>query len=145
MGTTVQVGRDFGVYWTSGANDVHGLCAHKFASGAKMGLVNVLSYTVEHNTEVYHGAGRRQGWGIKAGAYDLTVHLEGLWLDSGSKAFFQKEVAKTGALAAFAIAFSGTEKGIAFSGCRLGTFEFEVNADGWATETVDIPALVLME
>jgi len=140
---TVQVGRDFTVYYAEG-DDIHGLVGHDFASGTQIGLVNVLSYTQEHNVDVYHGVGKREGWGIKAGAYDVSAHLEGLWIDSGALGFFMDQSLVTGALTPFAIAFSGTDRGIAFSGCRLGTYDAEINSDGWATNTVDIPALVVV-
>lgn len=139
---TVQVGRDFTVYYATGT-DISPLYGHDFASGTQIGLVNLLSYTTEHNVEVYHAVGKREGWGIKAGAYDVTAHLEGLWIDSGAMGFFIGETSDTGALTAFCLAFSGTAKGLAFSGCRLGTFDAEINAEGWATATVDIPALTM--
>jgi hypothetical protein len=139
---SVQVGRDFTVYYATGG-DAHGLYEHDFASGIQIGHVNLLSYTAEQNVEVYHGVGKREGWGIKAGAYDVTAHLEGLWIDSGAVQFFIGETTDTGALTSFAIGFSGTDRGMTFSGCRVGTFDAEINAEGWATATVDIPALTL--
>lgn len=138
---TTQVGQDLTVYYATGG-EIASFVNHQFASGSKIGLVNLMSYTAEHNVEVYYGAGKREGWGIKAGQYSLTAHLEGLWIDSGAQKFFLGEAEKTGALTAFALGASGTEKGIVFSGCRQGTFDAEFSADGWATQTVDIPALV---
>jgi len=145
MGTTVQVGQDFTVYWATGTK-LHGLVnSHDFASGMKIGHVNNLSYTVEHNVDVYHAVGKREGWGIKAGAYDVTVDMDGLWIDSGAQGWFLGQSIETGALMAFGIAFSGSEKGIGFSGCRLGTYDAEIASDGWATSTVSVPALVVLE
>jgi len=143
MGNTVQVGRDMTVYYQTGAKIVN-LGHHAFASGITVGLVNNLSYTVEHNVEVYHGAGKREGWGIKAGALDVTAHLDGLWLDSGAHQFFIDESAKSGALLAFAIGFSGSDKGVVFSGCRMGTFDVTISSDGWVTDGIDITALLVM-
>jgi len=140
---SVQVGQDFDVYYArSGAID--SLINHKFASGVKIGFVNNLSYTVEHNVEGYAGVGKREPWGMKAGAYGVTMNLEGLWIDSGAQAFFLAQSVVTGALTTFAIAFSGTDKGVAFSGCRVGTYDAEISADGWATSTLDIPAIVVV-
>jgi hypothetical protein len=141
---SVQVGQDFNVYYTSTAADINGLVGHKFASGTLIGFVNNLSYTVEHNVEGYGGVGKREPWGIKEGAYGVTINLEGLWIDSGAQSFFLAQSMVSGALTPFAIAFSGTDKGVAFSGCRVGTFDAEISADGWATSTVDIPAIVVL-
>lgn len=142
MGTKVQVGRDLTVYYQTGAK-IANVVNHAFGSGIKVGLVNNLSYTIEHNVEVYHGAGKREGWGIKAGALDVTAHLDGLWIDSGAHQFFINESKKSGALMAFGLAFSGTERGIVFSGCRMGTFDVTFAADGWATDGIDITALLV--
>jgi len=139
---SVQVGQDMIVYFQTGTN-IASLVNHQFASGIRVGLVNNLTYTAEHNVEVYYGAGKREGWGIKAGRYDLTTHLEGLWIDSGAHSFFLGESSKTGALTAFALGFSGSDKGVVFSGCRVGTFDVNFDSDGWATDTIDIPALVI--
>ena len=140
---TVQVGRDINVYFASGSK-YHGLAVHKFASGYRIGFANNFSYSVEENVEVYHAPGKREGWGIKPGAYDVTVSLEGLWVDSGAQKFFLAEAKNTGALTAFAMGVTGTAKGVTFSGCRMGTHNAEFTADGWATETVDITALVTL-
>jgi hypothetical protein len=120
---------------------MNGLYGHKYASGTRIGFVNNLSYTVEENTEVYHGAGRRYGWGIKGGALDVTVSLDGLWLDSGAQRFFLAETERTGALTAFVLGATGTDRGVTFSGCRVGTLDVEFAADGWATQSVDVIAL----
>lgn len=141
---TEQVGKDITVYYaTSGAT--HGkyanLVNHAFASGEAIGFCNIMSYTVEENVEGYMGAGRRYPWGIKAGGLECTVHLEGLWVDSGAQQFFINESARTGALTGFAIGASGTEQGVVFSGCRMGTLDVEFDAEGWCTQTVDITAL----
>ncbi len=137
----VQVGKDVTVYYSTGAK-YGSLCNHTFASGDAIGFANLMSYTVEENVEVYKGAGRRSGWGIKGGAIECTVHLEGLWVDSGAQQFFINETLKSGALTAFAIGASGTEQGVVFSGCRIGTLDVEFDAEGWCTETVDITALM---
>lgn len=142
MGNTVQVGRDFTIYYATGSK-IHGLFGHKFASGTRIGFLNNLSYTAEHNTEVYHGVGKREGWGIKEGALDVTLHLEGLWIDSGAHTFFLNQSERSGALTAFAIGFSGSDRGLAASGARLGTLDVDISSDGWATKTVDIPVLVI--
>ena len=145
MGNTVQVGRDLDVYYANVGADITAMVKHIFASAAKIGLVNTLSMTVDHDVQVYHGAGKREGWGIRAGAYDVTAYLEGLWLDSGAQGFFMSQsmgVGATGALTPFAIGFSGLEKGIVFSGCRMNSWELEFDAEGWATNTIDIIALV---
>ncbi len=144
---TVQVGKDVTVYFaTSGAGDgvYSSLVNHTFASGVPIGFCNRMSYTAEGNVEVYRGAGRRYGWGIKGGALDYTIHLEGLWVDSGAQRFFANESARSGALTPLAIGASGLEQGIVFSGCRMGTLEVEFDAEGWATQTVDIPALMII-
>ena len=141
---SVQVGQDFDVYWATGSKQAS-LVGHVFASGDKVGFVNLLSYTVEHNVEGYHGTGKREPWGMKAGAYDVTAHLEGLWIDSGAQSFFLGQQSETGALTTFCIGFSGSDKGLAFSGCRTGTIDAEITADGWATNTVDVPAIVVLE
>lgn len=144
MGSTVQVGRDLDLYIvTSNGAKFTGLMNHSFASGSKIGLVNVLSATIEHDVQVYHGAGRRHGWGIRAGAYDVTAHLEGLWIDSGAQGFFTSQAMATGALQAFVMGLSGTEQGHVFSGCRMASYELEFDAEGWATNTVDIMALTM--
>lgn len=140
---TVQVGRDFSVYWATGSK-IHGLCAHYFASGQAIGFVSNLSYTIEQNVDKYHGLGKREPWGIKEGAYDATAHLEGLWVDSGAQKFFIRQSKATGALTVFAIGCSGSDVGVAFSGCRVGTFDSELTNDGWATETIDIPAIKIL-
>jgi len=140
---TVQVGKDITIYYASGTN-YHGLAAHIFGSGTRIGFVSNMSYSIEQNVEVYHAPGRRYGWGIKGGAHDVSVHLDGLWVATGALALFTTEANKTGALTAFALGASGTDQGIAFSGCRLGTYDGEFTADGWATEVVDIPALVAL-
>ena len=142
---TVQVGKDVTVYFaTTGVS--HGvyasLAAHKFTDGEALGFCNIMSYTVEQNVETYKGAGRRYGWGIKGGALEYTVHLEGLWVDSGAQQFFINESERSGALSAFALGASGTEQGVVFSGCRMGTLDVEFDAEGWCTETVDIVALM---
>jgi len=144
-GETVQVGKDVTVYYaTSGTT--HGvyksLVNHTFASGEAIGFCNLMSYTVEGNVEVYKGAGRRYGWGIKGGAVECTVHLEGLWVDSGSQQFFINESERSGALTGFAIGASGDDRGTVFSGCRVATLDVEFDAEGWCTETVDIIALM---
>lgn len=139
---SVQVGQDFDVYWATGTK-INGLVGHKFASGTKIGFVNNLSYTIEHNVEGYQGVGKREPWGMKAGAYGVTMSLEGLWIDSGAQSFYLAQTLVTGALTVFSIAFSGTDKGVSFSGCRVGTYDAEISADGWATNTVDIPAIVV--
>lgn len=138
---TVQVGKDIDVYFASGA-DYNGLVGHKFASGIKVGFANIMSYSIEHNVERYMAPGRRYGWGIKGGGIECEIHLEGLWVDSGAQQFFLNESERSGSLTAFAIGGSGTERGVAFSGCRLGSIDVEFDAEGWATESVDIPALL---
>jgi len=140
--STVQVGRDFTLYWATGS-DMGALYKKTFSSGTAIGLVNNLSYTVEEGTEVYHGAGKREAWGIKAGAKDVTVHLEGLWVDSGIQKFFLNEIKSSGNLTSFVLGASGTDKSITFSGCRLGTFDANIDADGWATETIDLLAIMI--
>jgi len=139
---TVHVGRDFTLYWASGA-DGDSLYRKVFASGTPIGLVNVLGYTQEEGTASYHGAGKREPWGIKAGAKDLTVHLEGLWVDSGIQQFFLNEAKATGALTSFVLGASGVDTSITFSGCRLNTFDANIDSEGWATETVDLIAILL--
>ena len=140
---TVQVGRDFDVYWATGSK-MHGLCAHVFASGTPIGFVSTLSYTIEQNVDRYFGVGKREAWGTKEGAYEATAHFEGLWIDSGAQRFFLNQSMVTGALTVFAIGCSGTDKGIAFSGCRTGTYDAELSNDGWATTTVDVPAIKIL-
>ena len=143
MGTTVQVGQDMVVYWNTGADGRHMYSVHKFASGNKVGLVNNLSYTVDEGLDSYHGVGRRFPWGMKGGAIDVTLHLEGLWIDSGAQEFILDQVARTGALLSWNIGFSGTEKGVVFSGCRIASFDANFDADGWATQTVDFGAIMI--
>ena len=126
--STIQVGRDFTLYWATGS-DRGSLYSKKFASGTAIGLVNNLSYTVDEGTEAYHGAGKREPWGIKAGAKGLTVHLEGLWVDSGIQAFFLAQAKSTGGLTSFALGASGTDKSITFSGCRLNTFDANIESE----------------
>lgn len=138
---TIQVGKDVTVYYSTGAK-YGSLCGHTFASGDAIGFCNLMSYTVEENVETYKGAGRRYGWGIKGGALEYTVHLEGLWIDSGAQQFFENESERSGALTAFAMGASGAEKGVVFSGCRMGTLDVEFDAEGWCTQTVDIVALM---
>ena len=138
---TVQVGRDVDVYFATGS-DYHGLVAHKFGSGIKVGFANNFTYDIDHGTEVYMAPGRRYGWGIKAGGIEVTVHLEGLWVDSGAQQFFHAQGQRSGSLTAFAIGATGTEQGVAFSGCRLSTLGVEFDAEGWCTQDVDITALV---
>ena len=144
MGSTVQVGRDLDVYIvTSASAKMTSFLTHRFGSGAKIGLVNTLSISVDHDVQIYHGAGRRQGWGSRAGAYDVTAHLEGLWIDSGAQGFFTSQAFATGALRAFAFGCSGTEQGYVFSGCRMTSYELEFDAEGWATNSMDITTLVM--
>ena len=138
----VQVGKDVTVYYSATTANYAGLVNHTFASGQPIGFCNLMSYTVEENVETYKGAGRRYGWGIKGGALEYTVHLEGLWVDSGAQQFFMNEAARSGSLTGFAIGASGTEQGVVFSGCRMGTLDVEFDAEGWCTETVDIVALM---
>ena len=138
---TYQVGADVTVYWATGS-DYGSLCNHAFGSGTALGCANIMSYTVEEGTEGYYGAGRRYPWGIKGGQIEVTVHLEGLWIDENAWQFWENQAEATGALTAFAIGATGSTKGVVFSGCRLGSFEVEFDAEGWCTETVDIPALL---
>jgi len=138
---TVQVGRDVDLYYAIG-NSIHGLVSHKFGSGIRIGFVNNMTYDIEHNVEKYTAPGRRYGWGIKAGALDVTINLEGLWVDSGAQQLFHNEAEKSGALTAFAIGASGTDKGIAFSGCRMNSVSIEFDSEGWCTQNVEIPALL---
>jgi len=139
---TTQVGKDVTVYYSATTAKYGSLCRHTFASGDALGFCNLMSYTAEGSVEVYRGAGRRYGWGIKGGALEYTVHLEGLWVDSGAQQFFINESQRSGALTAFAIGASGTEQGVVFSGCRMGTLDIEFDAEGWCTQTVDIVALM---
>ena len=140
--STIQVGRDFTLYWATGA-DAGALYRKAFTSGTAIGLVNNLSYTVEEGTESYHGAGKREAWGIKAGAKDITVHLEGLWVDSGIQEFFLDQAKSVVGLTPFALGASGTDKSITFSGCRMSTFDGNIDSEGWATETVDLVAILI--
>jgi len=142
MVVVTQVGKDIDIYWATGTQYT-GLISHKFASGMRIGFANLMSYSVEHNVEKYNAPGRRTPWGQKPGAYDLTIHIEGLWMPTGALNMFQSQSAATGSLKAFALAVSGTNNAIAFSGCQLSTFDVEFDAEGWATETVDIPALTI--
>jgi hypothetical protein len=103
-----------------------------------------LSYTINQNVDKYFGLGKREAWGTKEGAYECTAHLEGLWVDSGAQRFFIAQSKATGSLTAFAIGCSGTDRGFAFSGCRVGTFDSEITEDGWATETIDMPAIKIL-
>jgi len=138
---TVQVGKDVDIYYATGTK-YHGLAAHYFGSGIRIGFANNVSYDINHNVETYRAPGRRYGWGIKAGGIEVTVNLEGLWVDSGAQQFFHNQAEKTGSLTAFAIGASGTDKGIAFSGCRMGSLGVEFDSEGWCTQTVEIPALL---
>jgi len=140
-GETVQVGKDVNIYYATGAQ-YNGLVAHDFASGIRIGFASNFSYDVEHNVEVYSAPGRRYGWGIKAGKIEVTINLEGLWIDSGAQQFFTNESMKSGSLMAFAIGASGTDQGMVFSGCRFTNIGVEFDAEGWATQAVSIPALL---
>jgi len=139
--TYIQVGKDVNVYFASGTN-YHGLAAHTFASGTIIGFANNFTYDIDHGTEVYMAPGRRYGWGIKGGGIEVTLHLDGLWVDSGAQQFFHNEAERTGSLTAFAIGATGSDKGICFSGCRLSSLGVEFDSEGWCTQTVDIAALV---
>ena len=144
MGSTVQVGRDLDIYIvSSNSAAMTSFLTHEFGSGAKIGLVNTLSVTIDHDVQIYRGAGRRHGWGSRAGAYDVTAHLEGLWIDSGAQGFFTSQALATGALRGFSLGCSGTEQGYVFSGCRMGTYELSFDAEGWATNTIDVTALTM--
>ena len=138
---SVQVGKDVDIYYATG-NSYNGLVAHKFASGTRIGFANNFSYDIDHGVERYMAPGRRYGWGIKAGGLEVTINLEGLWIDSGAQQFFHNEAERSGALTAFALGASGTDKGIAFSGCRLNSANIEFDSEGWCTQTVEIPALL---
>jgi len=139
---TVQVGKDVNIYYATTAGGYTGLMNHKFASGIRIGFASNLSYDVEHNVETYIAPGRRYGWGIKGGAIEVSVNIEGLWVDSGAQQFFANESLKTTALTAFGLGASGTDNGVVFSGCRLTSISVEFDAEGWATQNVEIPALL---
>jgi len=142
MATIVQVGKDFTVFWTTGSQ-MGSLYSGNIASGAKVGLVGTLSYTADLGTESYHGAGKREPWGIEGGPIDVTVHLDSLWIDSGAQGFLIDQTEATGGLTSFVLLASGSETKIAFSGCKLDSFDGEFDAEGWATETLDLLAITL--
>lgn len=141
-GTLTQVGQDFTIFWATGTEGAY-LYGGGYTSGAQVGLVGTLSYSVDPGTEAYHGAGKREPWGIRSGPLDITVHLENLWIDSGVQGFLMDQAEATGALVSFALLASGSETKIAFSGCKLDSFDGEFDAEGWATETVDLLAMGL--
>jgi len=136
----VYVGRDFTLYWATGT-DADPLYRKVFASGTPFGLVNRLTYTVDEGTEAYRGAGRRTPWGIKPGAKEITITLEGLWVDSGIQGFFLNQSKSTGALTSFVLGASGTDTSITFSGCYLTSFEGSIESDGWVTGTIELLAI----
>lgn len=138
---SVQVGRDVTLYYATGSK-YSPLYRHKYASGVAVGFVNNVSYTVEENVEGYYGAGRRIPWGVKPGRKETTVHLEGLWVDSGAIQFFLNQAEISGNVASFGLGVSGTDRGISFSGCRLTTTNIEFDAEGWATTRIDVPAIL---
>lgn len=140
---TVQVGRDITIYYATGVK-YGGLFRHKFASGSAIGFANVLSYTVEENVEGYKGVGRRIPYIMKPGSKETTIHIEGLWIDSGAMLMFLQQSQVSGNIASFGLGASGTDMGVAFSGCRLTTTNIEFNSEGWATEKIDIPCILAM-
>ena len=139
---TVQVGRDITIYYATGAK-YGSLYRHKFASGSAIGFANLLSYTVEENVEGYKGVGRRIPYIMKPGAKETTIHLEGLWVDSGAMQLFLNQAEISGNVISFAMGASGTDRGVGMSGCRLTTTNIEFNAEGWATAKVDIPCILI--
>ena len=138
---TYQVGADIIVYWATGTS-YGNLVNHAFASGTPIGCCNMMTYSIEENVEAYYGAGKRYAQAMKGGQIEVTVHLEGLWVDSGIQRFFENEAERSGAMTGFAIGATGTGKGVVFSGCRLSTFDVEFDAEGWCSETIDIPAIL---
>jgi len=74
------------------------------------------------------------------GPKDISVTLDGLWIDSGARAFFMDEVEKTGAQTGFTLGASGTDRAIAFSACKIISFDGDFSADDWLRQTVEIGA-----
>ena len=142
MVITLQVGKDVDIYYASDAAKYTGIMNHHYTSGVRIGFANNLTYSIEQNAEAYFAPGRRTPWGIKAGRYECTINIEGLWIDSGAQAFFLKQTLATGALTAFAMGASGTDQAVSFSGCRISSGEVEFDAEGWATNSFEMLALL---
>ena len=135
MVNNVQVGRNWSVYFHPSANAP---VSRLWASGDKIGYVDSASYSIDEGTESYFGAGQRWPYGIVPGPMDITVTLDGLWIDSGAQQFFLNQAEISGALTPFWVGVSGTDRALAFSGCQIASLDGDIPAEGWTTLSVEL-------
>ena len=134
MPNTIQVGKDWSVYFHRSTSAA---VSRLWASGKKIGFADV-SYSVDEGTEKYFGAGQRWPYGIVEGPKDITVTLESLWIDSGAQQFFLNQSEVSGALTPFWLGVSGTDRALAFSGCKMNSLDGDLPADGWTMQSMEI-------
>ena len=138
---SAMTGKDVTIYYYSGAEASLSNANYRlFAHGVAVGFTDEFTYTVDEGTERYFGAGKRLPWGQSAGPKDITITVDGLWIDSGARKFFMDEVERTGSLTTFTLGASGTDRSVVFSGCKIISFDGNFPVGDWLTQSVEIGA-----